>query len=433
MAKSTTKPKAKNPALTVIDQSLQVRSLDRSKKSLQSWKTALQSAESIVNPVRKLLYDLYADIVLDDQLSSVLDQRRLTLTNSTLTFQKDGEPIDDIQAIIDQECFEDLLVNILDSKFYGYSLSQCDFANGKIELVPRPHVRPEFGIVVANPSDSTGIDYTVAPYDKLCLGVGKKNDLGLLLKAAPLVLLKRGDVSDWATFNEVFGQPLRVGKYDPNIPGNREQVAKGLESMGSMAYGVLPIGSEITFQSTYQTSSADTYERFAKRMDEAISKLIIGQTMTTDKGSSRSQAEVHERVADKIAIADQRFVLRYLNHHVRNMLVAQGFASAANGEFKFVEEEAKLTKKERLEMDLRIHKEVAPLQIDYFAEEYNVPIDEAALQERKEQQEQEPQPPAAKKKAPTGKGKKVEQALDEMSFKRFLNLFRDFFAEAPTR
>ena len=57
-------------------------------------------------------------------------------------------------------------------------------------------------------------------------------------------------------------------------------------------------------------------------IDKQISKLVLGQTMTTDDGSSRAQGEVHEEVrqditaADSIAIADtlnSSLVVPYVN------------------------------------------------------------------------------------------------------------------------
>jgi hypothetical protein len=415
----------KNTAVNIVDNSIQIRTIDRSRKTLDHWKTAMQSAESILNPNRQLLYNLYADISLDEQLSSVMDQRRGNVTDTTLTFGKDGKDNEVIKKLIDTEAFEQLLEYIIDSRFYGFSLIQNDFTTiineqPSIKLVPRAHVKPGFGIVVANAGDMTGIDYTQSPYDILYTPAGRLGDLGLLLMAAPLVLLKRGDVSDWASFNEVFGQPLRVGFYNPMDPTQKTQLEQGLANMGSMAYMVLPDGAKIEFPTSYQTAAADTYERFADRMDAAISKLIVGQTMTTDEGSSRSQGEVHERTAGKIAKSDRRFALRILNTRIRASLIAQGYPVSEGELFSFVEEEESLSKKDRLAMDINIHKNVAPIKLDYFAQEYNVPIDEDALKVREQQREQQAQQPAVQPPVKPTKPRKVKQAAEDDEFAKFM-------------
>ncbi len=368
MAKKNAKPDQ-----TVIqDLRIEIRSVDRTRKDLSNWRHALESAENPNYPTRQLLYDLYEDIVLDDHLRSVMDQRRLAVTTSSIVFRNDDQEVESINKLIDTAHFEKLLELTLDSKFYGYSLIKADFINKKVQLVPRAHVLPSKSMVVAKPYDPEGIVYDQPPYTNQYFGVGEADDLGLILIAAVMVLIKRGDLSDWAQFNEIFGQPTRVGKYDPNSPGQREQLMEALKNAGAFAYLGIPQGAEIEFIEANKSGATDTYASLYDRMEAAISKLIVGQTMTTQNGSSRSQAEVHERVANKIATSDRKFVTRILNTFVKDILIAQGFADAANGEFQFVEEEEQLSKKDRLEMDLKIHSSVGRLKKDYFAKEYNV-------------------------------------------------------------
>lgn len=381
------------PNQTVIqDLRIEVRSVDRSRKDLTKWKQALESAENILRPTRQLLYDLYEDIILDDHLTSVMEQRRLAVTTSSIVFQNKGEEIKSINDLIETQAFEELLEHILDSRFYGYSLIKADFQVDKVELVPRAHVIPSKGLVVQKPYDLEGINFTKPPYSNLYLSAGKPNDLGLILVAAVLVLIKRGDLSDWAQFNEIFGQPTRVGKYDPNMPGQREQLLEALKNSGAMAYISIPVGSELEFVEANKSGAVDTFDKLYDRMEAAISKLIVGQTMTTTDGSSLSQSEVHERVANKIAKSDRKFVTRILNSKVRNLLIAQGFPEAAQGKFQFAEEEEQLSKEVRLRMDLEIHSKVGRLKKGYFAQEYNVEfVDESDEVEEPEKVKQEKQ------------------------------------------
>ena len=362
------------PSQVVIkDFSIQVRTLDRTVKDLARWKLAMQSAENVFNPQRKLLYELYEDVVIDEHLTSVMDQRRLSLTNASLVFQKEGEEVEMVQAIVNTLAFERLLEWIVDSKFYGYSLIYADFANSNgpaIDLVPRMHVVPERGIVVSQPGNQTGICYLEPPYTNLYFGVGRPKDLGLLLKAAPLTILKKNNVSDWAAFNEVFGQPLRKATYSPGDPTQKAQLEQALANMGSMNYVVVPEGSNLEIVGTNQSTASDTYNKLTNHFDQAISKLIVGQTMTTESGSSLSQSEVHERVSNKIGQADRRYVLKVLESVVKPMLIAQGIP--ADGNFQFIEEEEDVSKKDRLSGDIQIHKTVGKLTKEYWASEYNV-------------------------------------------------------------
>ena len=51
-----------------------------------------------------------------------------------------------------------------------------------------------------------------------------------------------------------------------------------------------------------------------------MTKLVLGQTMTTEDGSSRSQAEVHERTQEDIFDADGKYVLDVLNYEFTKVL-----------------------------------------------------------------------------------------------------------------
>lgn len=421
---------------------------DNTSKSLENWKSAKEQAESIFNPLRKPLIDLYENIVLDPHLSSVMEKRILSITNTSWTFSLDGEPVENIDPMCNRHFFEQLLTYIITAKFWGASVIETDFNRGTCELVPRGHCVPEFKIVLTEPYMSDmGIAYDLPPFDRTVIDV-VADDLGLLYKVAPYVLLKKGDISDWATFCEVFGMPTRVGKYDPNTPGNEAQLRKALQDMGSNAWMAIPTGSEIEFPESTQKTGNDIYERFAQFCNAEISKGIVGNTMTTEvgKNGSRSQGEVHERGEDDIKRADRRFVERILNERIIPLLIKQGFAIPEGAEFKAIEDEAELSKAEQLKMDLDIHKNVAPIKLEHFAEEYDVEFDEVELKKREKQtqaaQQQQPQQSKTIKNAdiltneksknsPLGVGGGQFLKIEKRTFvDKILNLF-DFFDQAP--
>jgi phage gp29-like protein len=59
--------------------------------------------------------------------------------------------------------------------------------------------------------------------------------------------------------------------------------------------------------------------------DEQISKAVLGQTMTTDNGSSRSQADVHDRVRMDIARWDARQLENTLNEFLVRPFVIMNY------------------------------------------------------------------------------------------------------------
>lgn len=405
---------------------------DNTKKTLPIWKMARDVAESIYYPVRKPLYDLYREIVLDTHVSSCIDKRILAVTNVSWAFMKDGEPVESVEKFLKSHAFEKLIIHIVESKLYGHSLIELNLSvasEPRTELVPRENVLPWQKVVVADPNIITeGFDYTKPPFDKTVIEVGEVEDLGLLYKVAPYVLLKKGDISDWATYCEVFGSPLRVGKYDPNMPGNETAVANALKNMGNNAWAALPQGSEFEYVTAQGSSGSgnDVYEKFADYCNSEISKCLNGQTMTAENGSSLSQAKVHKEILDDINMSDRRFVEKILNERFIPLLQKQGFSIPEGAQFTVIEEEETLTKKERLEIDLRIHKEVGRLKSEYFAQEYNIEFDENA----------EPVTPE-KPEEPKPDPKKKEEVLSDVSssvaenIKTWLQEHLPFFVKAP--
>jgi hypothetical protein len=405
---------------------IKIQPRDSTSKDLDSWKIARAAAESIYNPIRKPLIDLYRDIVLDTHLSSLIDKRVMQVTNISWTFSVDGEPYEPIAELANKYFFEQLIRFVVESKIWGASLIEVDFRKQTCELVPREHVVGEMSAVLPEPYNvSEYIDFTMAPYNRTTIFVGELWDLGVLYKTAPYVVLKKADVSDWATFCEVFGMPSRVYFFDPNIPGNYESVSKQADQTGSNAWAVMPIGSDMKQESNTGKQGNDVYKMLADFCNAEMSKAMVGQTMTTENGSSLSQAKVHADVEDGINAADRRFVERVMNEKVIPLMRLQGFDIPEKGKFHAIDEEEALSKKDQLEMDLRIHKEVGALRKEYFAEKYNADFDPNAKSPQKIETERlKAETKIAKVAKPIITTK---PAIKKAKLKDFLQTFSDFF------
>lgn len=360
---------------------------DRTKKNLATWKTALQMAESPLNPDRFLLQSLYADSILDPHLSTVLSKRILAVTNTKLVFsEEEGEDDETVETIIESQAFEKILVEILNSKFYGHSLIQTDLVTLKADLIDRRYVKPERGIVVAQYSDETGVNYTENPYRNVCLSVGDPKDFGLLLIASQYVILKKGNVADWATFNERYATPFRYTTLPPGATKKEVEDSKTqLAEMGANGYGVFPKGSEMMFVESKSSGNNTNYSNFADFCNAEISKLGLGQTMTTENGSSMSQAKVHKEVEDKISRSDKQFVEKVLNTEVRRLLIAQGIIpETSKAFFHFRDEDEEMTLKEQSEIWFAANA-IAPIDRHEFSERFGVVFSEEAPEPKAEE------------------------------------------------
>ncbi|BDD11663.1 hypothetical protein FUAX_40950 (plasmid) [Fulvitalea axinellae] len=389
MSKKVTKRTPKKNSVNIIDLSLS--NVDRSYKGIKEWRRAIESATSVTNPIRRSLYDLYEEITLDLHLTAVLEKRRNKVVNQPIHFfSADGKESDEIKKLIETEAFEDMLKDILDSRFQGHSLLWFDaVADGKInyQLIDRRHVRPETGQVVKYIYDDKGIDYTRPPYSNYCLTAGKTKDLGLLSKAAVAVIYKKGDVADWALFAQIFGMPFREYIYDdPSTKAQLEQVAKEQESA---SYIVRPRNSEFNVHDTgSKTGSSGLYKDLAQFCDDQMSKLILLNTMTTDAQGGNYKGEVHAQSEQEVAEADKRFILRILNEKFRTVLANFGYA-VEGGTFAY-DDKVKMSPKEQLEFDIKFN-QIAPLDEDYWYETYNRPKPKKKPETRKETEKDKPE------------------------------------------
>lgn len=359
---------------------LRVRAYHRTSSDIKRWRQAIQIAENWEEPNRYLLYELYNDILLDGRLLSLIEKRKMNITNSPVTFVEqgsEGEENETVQEAIESVWFYETLNMIMEAKFWGFNLIEFSFMDGRIveaNEIHKANVRPEFGDVLLE-TGNTGntIDFTERPYCDYTIAVGKERSLGLLMTAAQYVIYKRGAFGDWAQFAEIFGMPFRVGKYGAYDDSTRRKLEKALEEMGSAPWAVIPQESEIdVISNTNQGTSSQVYDMLRQACNEELSILILGQTMTTTDGSSRSQSETHKKVEEEINLSDKIWVQFVLNEKLKPLMQKHGYP-VGKGKFVFPEVE-KLSKEKRFEMLLKINREIAPIDPHYFAEEFDVPL-----------------------------------------------------------
>ncbi|UKI55505.1 MAG: DUF935 domain-containing protein [Treponema succinifaciens] len=138
---------------------------------------------------------------------------------------------------------------------------------------------------------------------------------GLALPALFYFMLKSYDVTSWAAFIDRYGFPIRLGKYSRKATKDDiTTLRRAIASIGADFGAVIPEGATIEIiESKTSSENSEAYQKMATWIDKQISKLVLGQTMTTDDGSSRAQGEVHEEVRQDIAAADALAVDDTLN------------------------------------------------------------------------------------------------------------------------
>ena len=191
------------------------------------------------------------------------------------------------------------------------------------------------------------------------------------MKAAQYVIYKRGGFGDWAQYCELFGMPFRVAKYDGYDEKTRTDLENALKAAGSAAYIVIPKEADLNFIQNNTSGSSILYDMLIDTCNKELSKLILGQTMTTEAGGALAQAKVHQEVEKEIHYADKLFVKNILNDRLIPLLQVHGF-NVDGGKFIFQEKE-NIDKKTRLDMDLKLSEKIR-IDDSYFYETYNIPL-----------------------------------------------------------
>ena len=134
------------------------------------------------------------------------------------------------------------------------------------------------------------------------------------------VTFKKGGLKFWVVFTEKYGMPHLIGKHPRgSTKEETNSLADMLEDMVQDAIAVIPDDSSIEIQEASKSSSAEIYEKLIDKMNTEISKAILGQTLTTEIGSTGSYAasNTHMQVRQDIIDSDKKLVEGVINQLIQ--------------------------------------------------------------------------------------------------------------------
>lgn len=141
---------------------------------------------------------------------------------------------------------------------------------------------------------------------------------GLARLAAVAYMCKAWTWKDWMGFADIFGLPMRVGRYGPGA--SKDDILtlmSAVANLGSDAAAVIPDSMRIEFTQAANVGGAgDFFKGLAEWWDKQVSKAVVGQTMSADDGSSRAQAMVHNEVRLDLLQADAKAESNTLNRYL---------------------------------------------------------------------------------------------------------------------
>lgn len=264
----------------------------------------------------------YDRILLDDQVKSCLEQRRSAVVSRewNVISGEPGDPRADaaaeaLEKNLQRIAWDRVTEKMLRAPFYGIAVAELlwELRDGLIQwseirvrharrfrydrdrrlrLITTRNMMGEilsdrkFWVVTA------GADDDDEPYGR-----------GLAEWLYWPTLFKRNGIRFWNAFLDKFSVPTAKGTYRPGTPsGDIEKLLVALQSIANDTGFVVPEGMAVELLQV-ATAGID-FQEMPKYMDEAIAKVILSQTMTTQDGSSHSQAKVHAGVKKEVITAD---------------------------------------------------------------------------------------------------------------------------------
>lgn len=423
-----------------------LRNVDRTQgRDVGTWWEALQQAEKVIYPNRTRLYDVYKTIIIDGHLSGLWDKRISNIINKKVCFKKEEEDQDDFNTLTDSAEFRRMIKELMWSK--GWGISGFEFMPGEkftFNCIPRKHLKPEKKMITKEQNDYTGFSYDGVWNIWV---VGQADDYGILMKCAPYVIWKKGNMGDWAQYIEIFGQPFVVGKYNGFDAKTKLELDETMRNFGGSNRMMIPneAGIEIIDGKT-SNGNGDLQDKFRQACNEELSVLVLGATETTTSSNSSgfAQSKTHSKQQDMILKADMIDVMDWLNSEEFLTIVKSYGYNTEGGRFEFESEVDVQEVQAKLNIITQVSK-LEPVSADHIYEISNVPKpdnydqlkadkeaerkiisgeeDPGEMEEEEEEEDDEKQPKKKDKKQAD-----VKQALKGLSVWQKL---KAVFSEAP--
>jgi len=291
-------------------------------------------------------YQLYETVLSDDQVKAVVEQRRLAVVSRPWEVVPGGPAAVDKAAA---EFMAEQLTHIgwdrvtdkmLYGVFYGYAVAELlwTVAGGRVVLDQvkvrkarrfRFDAEGRLRLLTVHASEGEAL-----PERKFWhFATGADNDdepygLGLAHWLYWPVLFKRNGIKFWLVFLEKMGMPTVKGTYPPGA--SEAEKTKFLEALAAMQTDsalIVPQGMAVELLEAARSGTPD-YVTLVDKMNAAISKVAVGQTMTTDDGASRAQGQVHLTVRQDLVKADADLVCESWNRGPGAWLTEWNFPAA---------------------------------------------------------------------------------------------------------
>ena len=278
-------------------------------------------------------YAQMAEVLEEKDLTyrNLIGQRKMAVTSLPLIVEAyDGTPeaqsvADAVDEMLQSDCVQSALINVADAISKGMSAQEIVWStDGPLwtpaEIISRPmwhfeYSRADGRTLFLRPTQFGEPPIAIVPgkwiIHQPVLKTGSPIRSGLAFIACWSWLLKSMAEKDWVIFCEIFGQPIRTGKYKKGTRAEDIAVLRqAVQSIGTDMAAVFEESMQIEFINAAKNGGGPAlYREFCEYQNDQLSKLILGQTLTSGTGDGKgsySLGKVHKHVLDTIVKSDAR-------------------------------------------------------------------------------------------------------------------------------
>lgn len=306
-------------------------------------KRALQMAKNPDMPDRKKILEIFEYILKDGHLKSQIRTAKIKVLSEPWLLYNGETPEITASQLLAKRWFGKIIEYILFSEFYAYTLVECDEydpANWmlKIKNIDREYVSIEKQwILIDGTISGDNLPYGDIKEQLNLLQFGDAEEYGSLVEAAYNVIFKFYSRSDWSRGSEKFGMPILNIEADTNNDTELDRLEKQAANFGSDGYIVTQKGDKATIIERQGQNIHLIWKDNIAYCDEQISKIINGQTATSDTKAFVGSAEVQERTMEDFTQARLQNIVDEMNENVLPFLRLKGFSIADGLRFDYPE------------------------------------------------------------------------------------------------
>lgn len=284
--------------------------------------------------------DLFQDMEEKDaHLLAEIGKRRRALTTvdwevippreATATEQAEADWLNEV--LQDLPDFEDLLFDLLDAIGKGFACIELDWERYGSEWLPAAFNYREASWFQLDQATRTELrlrdgsmdGQALTPFGWIVHTHKAKSGYvargGLYRVLAWPFLFKNYAVRDLAEFLEIYGLPVRLGKYPSGATSNEKStLLNAVVSIGHNAAGIIPEGMAIEFKEAAK-GTHEPFDWMVNWAEKSMSKAILGGTLTSQAdGASSTHAlgNVHNEVRHDLLKSDAKQVASTLRQYL---------------------------------------------------------------------------------------------------------------------